>query len=148
MTETVVWTDGSSTGRWGVGGWAWCVLEGPYADWCDSGGDQHTTNQRMELTAAHQAVLSLPGPIVVTSDSEYVVRCFNDRWYEKWVAKDWRKVANTDLWQPFIRDVLARGEEVRFEWVRGHAGVEGNEQADQLAKAAKQEQARLLEAMA
>jgi ribonuclease HI len=134
---TTVWTDGSSTGGWGVGGWAWCVLDGPSAGRCESGGEVWTTNQRMELLAAHRAVLALSGLLLVCSDSQYVVRCFTDRWWRGWIRRDWRKVANADLWQPFVRDVLDRHGEVRFAWVRGHVGHPGNEEADRLAKAAK-----------
>lgn len=137
LPYTTVWTDGSSTGRWGIGGWAWCVLDGPNAGREGSGGDPWTTNQRMEMQAAHEAVKALPGLLLIVSDSQYVVRCFTDRWWIRWDARDWRKVANTDLWQPFIADVLERAGEVRFAWVKGHAGLPGNERADELAKAAK-----------
>jgi ribonuclease HI len=134
---TTVWTDGSSTGRWGPGGWAWCVVDGPLAGQHASGGHEHTTNQRMELLAAHEAVNALPGLLLVVSDSAYVVNCFRDQWWKGWQERRWRKVANDDLWRPFITDVLDRRGEVRFAWVKGHAGLPGNEEADRLAKAAK-----------
>lgn len=137
LPYTTVWTDGSSTGGWGVGGWAWCVIDGPNEGAQASGGAPWTTNQRMELQAAHEAVRALSGLLLVVSDSQYVVRCFNEAWWRGWIRKDWRKVKNADLWQPFVRDVLDRGGEVRFAWVRGHVGHPGNELADQLAKAAR-----------
>lgn len=140
LPYTTAWTDGSSTGKWGPGGWAWCVIDGPRAGEHNAGGHPDTTNQRMELLAAHEAVKSLPGLLLVVSDSQYVVRCFTDEWWRAWDRREWRKVANTDLWQPFIADVLERDGEVRFAWVRGHVGHPGNELADQLAKAAKLEQ--------
>lgn len=142
---TTAWTDGSSTGQWGPGGWAWCVIDGPRAGEHDSGGHPDTTNQRMELQAAHEAVKTLPGLLLVVSDSQYVVRCFTDEWWKGWDRREWRKVSNTDLWQPFVADVLERRGEVRFAWVRGHVGHPGNEQADQLAKAAKNAQALALQ---
>lgn len=137
---TTVYTDGSSTGKWGVGGWAWIVIDGPNAGMHDSGGDTWTTNQRMELQAAHMAVRSIPGLLLVVSDSAYVVNCFTDEWWRKWQARGFHKVKNADIWRPFIDDVLARNGEVKFAWVRGHAGLPGNEAVDQLAKAAKNDQ--------
>lgn len=137
LPYTTAWTDGSSTGRWGPGGWAWCVVDGPGAGRCDSGGHPDTTNQRMELQAAHEAVKALPGLLLVLSDSAYVVNCFRDRWWQKWRERSWHKVANVDLWRPFIDDVLARDGEVRFAWVKGHAGHPGNEEADRLAREAR-----------
>lgn len=130
---TTVYTDGSSTGGVGPGGWAWVTLDGRQG----SGGALDTTNQRMEVQAAHEAVKALPGLLLVVSDSQYVVRCFTDRWWEKWAVRDFRKVKNADLWRPFIYDILERRGEVRFAWVKGHAGLPGNEAADQLAKAAR-----------
>lgn len=134
---TAAWTDGSSTGKVGPGGWAWCVVDGPQAGLEASGGATDTTNQRMELLAAHEAVRAIPGLLLIVSDSEYVVRCFTERWYLKWMDRRFHKVKNADLWWPFVVDVLERAGEVRFTWVKGHAGLEGNERADALAKAAK-----------
>ena len=134
---TTVYTDGSSTGRWGPGGWAWCVVDGPRAGEHASGGHHRTTNQRMELQAAHEAVKGIPGLLLVVSDSAYVVNCFRDEWWRRWLERSFHKVANADLWEPFIRDVLDRRGGVRFAWVKGHAGLPGNEEADRLAKAAK-----------
>lgn len=137
---TTVWTDGSSTGAWGVGGWGWAVIDGPLAGREGYGGHEWTTNQREELTAAHEAVKALPGLLLVVSDSQYVVRCFTEKWYVGWIRKDYRGVKNDDLWKPFIDDVLARNGEIKFEWVKGHQGMPGNERADVLAKRGKVEQ--------
>ena len=134
---TTVYTDGSSTGRWGAGGWAWVVIDGPNAGRHDSGGDTWTTNQRMELQAAHEAVRAISGLLLVVSDSQYVVNCFNDKWWRRWRQVGFRGVKNADIWEPFIDDVLARRGEVKFAWVRGHAGLPGNEAVDVHAKAAK-----------
>jgi ribonuclease HI/uncharacterized phage-like protein YoqJ len=130
---TAVYTDGACRGNPGPGGWAWAVQGGAYA----SGAAEHTTNQRMEINAAYQAVLSLPGRLEVVSDSTYVVNCFRDRWWEGWVRKGWvnsqrKPVANRDLWEPFVELVAERGD-VTFRWVKGHAGDPMNDLVDRLA---------------
>lgn len=93
----------------------------------------------MELTAVLEALTELDqGTIEINSDSTYVVNCFRDRWYEGWLARDWKTsqrkpVANRDLWEPLVERVLARPGEVSFRWVKGHSGNEMNDLADQLA---------------
>ena len=77
-----VWTDGACSGNPGPGGWAWATRDGRQ----DSGGEPATTNQRMEIRAALEAVRALPGPLVVVSDSTYVVNCFRDGWWRGWLA--------------------------------------------------------------
>jgi ribonuclease HI len=106
-----------------------------------SGGELRTTNQRMEITAALEAVRALApaGPVVVVSDSTYVVNCFRDRWWVKWEANGWRNakkqpVANADLWRPLVE--LVGRSEVTFRWVKGHSGDRLNDLVDQLAVAA------------
>jgi ribonuclease HI len=106
-----------------------------------AGGEVLTTNQRMEITAVLEALraLSGAGPVVVVSDSTYVVNCFRDRWYLRWEANGWRNakkqpVANADLWRPLV--ALVREHEVSFRWVRGHSGDRLNDLVDQLAVAA------------
>lgn len=130
---TTIYTDGACSGNPGPGGWAWAIVGGHYA----SGGEAHTTNQRMEISAAFEAVRSNPGPLVIVSDSTYVVHCFRDRWHEGWRRRGWRNskkepVANRDLWEPFIELVLARGD-VEFRWVKGHGGDPMNDLVDRLA---------------
>jgi ribonuclease HI len=105
----------------------------------ESGGERHTTNQRMELTAVLRAVeyfTALDTPLLIVSDSQYVVNCFKDRWHVKWHATNWKhgQVKNRDLWEPLIELALAHG--VQFEWIKGHSGDPGNEMADRLASAA------------
>jgi len=136
VSERVVYTDGACSGNPGPGGWAWAL--GP-DDWA-RGHAEHTTNQRMEITAAMEAVAALRGPLEVRSDSTYVVNCFNQRWHVGWRKKGWRNsqrqpVANRDLWEPFIELVEARGD-VRFSWVKGHSGDPMNDLVDGLAVAA------------
>jgi ribonuclease HI len=131
---TVVYTDGACSGNPGPGGWAWAVPDGPYA----SGAEAHTTNQRMEIRAALEAIEVLTdGPLQIVSDSTYVVNCFRDRWHEGWVRRGWlnsqrKPVANRDLWEPLIERVLARGD-VTFRWVKGHSGDPMNDMVDGLA---------------
>jgi ribonuclease HI len=136
---TVVYTDGSCLGNPGPGGWAWAVPDGPW----ESGAEPQTTNQRMEITAVLRALRALadgPAPmqIVVMSDSNYVVKCFNDRWYEGWERRGWRNaqgkpVANQDLWEPLLALALEGGHEVTFTWVKGHSGDKWNDVVDRLA---------------
>lgn len=130
---TVVYTDGACSGNPGPGGWAWAVPGGRYASGCEA----HSTNQRMEIAAAFDAVLTLDGPLDVVSDSTYVVNCFRDRWWEGWLKRGWlnsqkKPVANRDLWEPFITLVRDRGD-VDFRWVKGHSGDRMNDLVDRLA---------------
>ncbi len=135
-TTTEVFTDGACSGNPGPGGWAWATRDGRR----DSGGDPSTTNQRMELQAVLEALRVLAGPVVVNSDSTYVVNCFNERWYEGWLARSWRNsqrkpVANRDLWEPLIDLYLDRSDEISFVWVKGHSGDEMNDLVDAMAVA-------------
>jgi ribonuclease HI len=137
---TVVFTDGACLGNPGPGGWAWAEPDGAYA----SGHAARTTNQRMEISAAYEAVKAHPGPLDVVSDSTYVVNCFRDRWWEGWIARGWltsarKPVANRDLWEPFVDLVRARGD-VTFRWVKGHSGDRMNDLVDMLAVEAAQTQ--------
>ena len=140
---TIAYTDGACLGNPGPGGWAWAVPDGPFA----SGPADRTTNQRMEMLAALEAVRALPGRLEVVSDSTYVVNCFRDRWWEVWIRRGWvnsarKPVANRDLWEPFVELVRARGD-VTFRWIKAHAGHAMNELVDGLAvEAAKTQRSR------
>src|SRR5689334_21461445 len=130
---TVAYTDGACCGNPGPGGWAWAVPNGPYA----SGVEAKSTNQRMEVSAALEAVRALPGPLSIVCDSTYVVNCFRDRWFEGWMKRGWtnsskKPVANRDLWEPLIDLYLERGD-VEFAWVKGHSGDPMNDLVDRLA---------------
>lgn len=140
MSDAItVYTDGACSGNPGPGGWAWAVSR----DLCDSGGESPTTNQRMEVTAAWRAVQNFSGEyssIEIVSDSTYVVKCFNDKWHVGWLKRGWKNsagkpIANKDLWEPFIKDVLSHGN-VTFTWVKGHSGDVMNDLVDQLAVSA------------
>jgi ribonuclease HI len=128
-----VWTDGACSGNPGPGGWAWATEDGRQA----SGGERQTTNQRMEIKAALEAVLTLDAPLTVVSDSTYVVNCFRDGWWRGWLSRGWvnsakKPVANRDLWEPLVTAVRDRGE-VTFRWVKGHSGDPMNDLVDRLA---------------
>jgi ribonuclease HI/uncharacterized phage-like protein YoqJ len=117
------------------------VEDGPFA----SGAEKHTTNQRMEIAAALEAVRALDGPVEVVSDSTYVVNCFRDRWWEGWLKRGWtnsqkKPVANRDLWEPLIDAYRDRGD-VTFRWVKGHSSDPMNDLVDRLAVEAALKQA-------
>lgn len=128
-----VYTDGGC--RKTVGGWAWYnedTLE------YESGVEVPSTNQRMELLAALDALDHHldDEELCIVSDSQYLVNCFKNRWFERWERNGWRNnkgfpIENQDLWRALIGLYKAHGS-VEFEWVRGHAGIFGNEKADQL----------------
>ncbi|HEX5089624.1 MAG TPA: ribonuclease H [Nocardioides sp.] len=131
-----VYTDGACSGNPGPGGWAWALSTTDHA----SGHEAASTNQRMEIRAALEAVRSLSGPLLVVSDSTYVVNCFRDRWHEGWQSRGWvtsarTPVANRDLWEPLVTLVAERGD-VAFRWVKGHSGDQMNDFVDALAVAA------------
>ena len=128
-----VWTDGACSGNPGPGGWAWATEDGRQG----SGAESPTTNQRMEIQAALEAVKALDGPLTVVSDSTYVVNCFKDAWWKGWLARGWvnsakKPVANRDLWEPLITLYTERGD-IAFRWVKGHSGDPMNDLVDQLA---------------
>jgi ribonuclease HI len=94
----------------------------------------------MEISAALQAVRQLDGPLLVVSDSTYVVNCFRDGWHRGWLERGWltsakKPVANRDLWEPLVDLVVGRGD-VAFTWVKGHSGHPMNDFVDGLAVAA------------
>ena len=134
LSETVVFTDGACLRNPGPGGWAWAVVGGDYA----SGAEERTTNQRMEVTAVLRALQSVSGPLLVMSDSTYVVNCFRDRWWEGWERRGWRNsagkpVANRDLWEKLFSYAFDPERSVRFDWVKGHSGDPMNDLVDRLA---------------
>ncbi|WP_427892890.1 ribonuclease H family protein [Kribbella sp. GL6] len=131
-----VFTDGACAGNPGPGGWAWALSKAEYA----AGHEAASTNQRMEIRAVLEAVRANDGPLLVVSDSTYVVNCFRDRWYAGWLERGWltsakRPVANRDLWEPLVTLVTERGD-IAFQWVKGHSGHEMNDFVDALAVAA------------
>jgi ribonuclease HI len=131
-----VYTDGACAGNPGPGGWAWAIsIDTPVFGYVPA-----TTNQRMEIRAALEAVRALAGPLLVVSDSAYVVNCFRDGWWRGWLQRGWtnsarQPVANRDLWEPLVDLVNDRGD-VAFDWVKGHSGHPMNDLVDRLAVAA------------
>jgi cyclic pyranopterin phosphate synthase len=119
-----IYTDGACDGNPGRGGWAAIVVEDGRQRVL-RGGERHTTNNRMEITAAIKGLEAVPlgVEVTVTSDSEYVI---------KTMTRNWKRNANTDLWPRL--DALAASRRVRWEWVRGHTGHPFNELADRVAK--------------
>lgn len=139
-SEVVVYTDGACSGNPGAGGWAAVLQYGEHVKEI-SGGEAHTTNQRMELTAAVQALETLKRPcrVRVHSDSAYLINAFRQRWFDRWLRNGWRNakgepVENQDLWER----LLELADKHRIEWVKvkGHSDVELNNRCDELARAA------------
>ncbi|MDR3538485.1 MAG: ribonuclease HI [Acetobacteraceae bacterium] len=135
-----IWTDGGCKPNPGPGGWG-AILRFRGAERELSGSDSATTNNRMELTAAAEALEALKRPcrIVLHTDSEYL-RNGVTRWHAGWVRRNWRNaagdpVANMDLWQRIL--AAAKQHKIEWHWVRGHAGDAMNERADKLATAAR-----------
>jgi ribonuclease HI len=138
--EVTIYTDGACSGNPGPGGWA-AVLRFGDSEREISGGEAHTTNQRMELRAAIEGLKALTRPcrVHLHSDSAYLVNCFRQRWYENWIRNSWMTraktpVGNRDLWEELIR--LNEIHDVEWIKVAGHAGDPLNERCDVLARQA------------
>lgn len=138
-----IYTDGSCLGNPGPGGWGAVLLYGGGGNEKIreiSGGEQNTTNNRMELTAALAALRALQKPCEVDfyTDSEYLkqgITCWLARWKQRnWLTSARQPVKNVDLWRA-LEGALG-GHRIRWHWVRGHAGDQGNERADKLARSA------------
>ncbi len=136
MKQVEAFTDGACRGNPGPGGWGALLRFGEHERelW---GGEAETTNNRMELTAAIEALRALKEPcrVVLTTDSEYVRKGITE-WMEAWKRRGWRTAAkkpvkNVDLWQAL--DQESQRHEVDWHWVKGHSGHRENEIADQLA---------------
>ncbi len=131
-----IYTDGASRGNPGPGGYGVILRYGPHVKEL-SEGFRKTTNNRMELLAviAGLEAITKPGiPVTVFSDSKYVVDAVEKRWVFGWEKKGFTGKANPDLWQRFLQ--IYRKHQVKFVWVRGHAGHAENERCDELAVAA------------
>jgi ribonuclease HI len=135
--DVVIYTDGACRGNPGPGGWG-AVLTARGRDKEICGGELATTNNRMELTAACEALEALNRPcrVELHTDSQYV-RTGIVEWLRIWKARGWKtttkgKVKNEDLWRRL--DAARERHEVDWRWVKGHAGHEMNERADRLAR--------------
>lgn len=136
VKEVFIYTDGACRGNPGPGGWGALLQFGEHQREL-YGGEPETTNNRMELTAAIEALRALREPcrVQLTTDSIYV-RDGITRWLPNWKQKGWKTAAkkpvkNADLWQQL--DALNSQHDVQWHWVKGHSGHPENELADQLA---------------
>lgn len=137
--EVEIFTDGACRGNPGPGGWG-ALLRYQMKEKKIYGAEKETTNNRMELKAAIEALSSLKKPcsVAITTDSEYVRKGMTE-WLKNWKARDWKTsdkkpVKNKDLWQTL--DELVMQHQVKWHWVKGHSGHPENEIADALANQA------------
>ncbi len=137
--DLVIYTDGACSGNPGPGGWG-VLMQFGNKEKTLNGGEPETTNNRMELMAAIKALEAVKpefrGTITLWTDSTYVLKGITE-WIHGWKKRGWKKsdkkpVINKDLWQRL--DVLNAEKDINWKWVKGHAGVEGNERADELAR--------------
>lgn len=143
LPRVELYTDGACSGNPGPGGWGYILrhpASGSERQGC--GAEEGTTNNRMELTAVIEGLSALTSPSIVElySDSQYVLKGLNE-WLAQWKARGWKTagkkpVKNRELWERL--DELSTRHEVRFHWIRGHAGHPENERADGLAVAARE----------
>jgi ribonuclease HI len=137
--EVIVYTDGACSGNPGPGGWgAVLIWNGKEKEL--SGGAPQTTNNQMEMQAVIEAlnVLNKPCTVIIHSDSALIINAFSQGWIDSWQKRGWRKadkkpVENKELWQDMLEAM--KPHDVKWVKVKGHAGIELNERADQLAVA-------------
>jgi ribonuclease HI len=136
LTRVDIYTDGACRGNPGPGGWGAVLVANRHRKTL-YGGEPLTTNNRMELTAAIEALAALKGrqQVVMHTDSKYLLEGIS-RWLPGWKQRGWKTAAkkpvkNQDLWQKL--DALASKHDVTWKWVKGHSGHAGNEEADALA---------------
>jgi len=137
--EVIVYTDGACSGNPGPGGWgAVLIWNGTEKEL--SGGDAHTTNNRMEMQAVIEALKALTKPCLVKvhSDSSLIINAFSQGWIDSWIKRGWRKadkkpVENKELWQAMLEAM--KPHNVKWIKVKGHSGIELNERVDRLAVA-------------
>ena len=136
-TVVEMWTDGACKGNPGVGGWGVWMRSGTHEREL-FGGEEDTTNNRMELTAVIEGLRAIKRPctVILNIDSQYVMKGMTS-WLAGWKRNGWRTadkkpVKNADLWQRL--DAAVNRHTVRWHWVRGHAGHDLNERADALAR--------------
>ena len=136
MADITIYTDGSSRGNPGAGGYGIVLISGPHRKEL-SAGYRLTTNNRMELMAVCVALEALKfegSNVTLYSDSKYVIEAVNQRWVFGWEQKRFVGKKNPDLWMRFLR--AYRRHNVRFVWVKGHASTVENNRCDELAVAA------------
>lgn len=138
VKEVEIYTDGACSGNPGPGGWGAVLLSGGRMKEL-SGFAPYTTNQRMELLGAVEALTALKVACAVTlySDSAYLINAFRQDWFERWEKNGWlnarkQPVENQDLWKELLR--LSRKHKITWVKVKGHAGDKWNERCDELAR--------------
>ena len=132
LKQITLYADGSSLGNPGPGGYGGILeYKGHTKEY--SGGEDLTTNNRMELRGVIEGLKLLQEPcyVEIVSDSSYVVKAINE-WLSGWVAKEFKKVKNVDLWQEYLE--VSKPHTVKGTWVRGHNGHPQNERCDELAR--------------
>lgn len=143
MSQTItLYVDGACKGNPGLGGWgAYVITEQGEHKLC--GGEALTTNNRMELQAAIEGVSFCPvdAHLIIWTDSNYVKQGITE-WIHGWKKKNWKDVKNPDLWQKL--DAVCANRNIEWNWIKGHAGHEGNEMADQLANLGAEQTAQQL----
>jgi len=139
--HVTIWTDGSCDTASGDGGWAYLLRMGAH-ERRESAYEPATTNNRMELTAAVEALRALREPCRVTlvTDSQYLKKAFSDGWLDTWQRNGWRTasrapVKNRDLWEELLSQT--ERHDVDWRWTRGHDGHAENEQVDRMALTAR-----------
>ncbi len=138
MKTVTIYTDGACSGNPGPGGWG-AILEYNGHRREMSGGEKETTNNRMELLGAINALSALKEPCAVElyTDSQYLEKAINEGWLAGWKKKNWKRkggeLKNVDLWQRL--DALMQTHSVRLHWVKGHADNANNNRCDELAVA-------------
>ena len=151
--NVTIYSDGSSRGNPGPGGYGtvlhYVTPKGELVKLELSQGYVETTNNRMELMGVITGLeaLNRPCDVKVVSDSQYVIKAFNEHWIDSWVKSNWKRksgpVLNSDLWKRLLKAMEPHN--VSFEWIKGHAGLPENERCDELAtKAADEEPSKLL----
>ena len=142
MSDFTIYTDGACSGNPGPGGWAAIVMGDDTQQL--TGGEPHSTNNRMELTAALEALKALDAPtrVKLHTDSAYLSNAFNQGWLDSWQENDWQTASNDDVKnQQLWKDLLDQADRhnVEWVWVKGHADNELNNMADELAVTAMEQ---------
>ncbi len=134
MKQVTIYTDGACLGNPGPGGWC-CILTYNGREKIFSGGEKHTTNNRMELMSVIEGLKMLKEPCFaqIVSDSKYVVDAFNNKWIYSWINNNWKKsggspVKNRELWEELLKQ--CDNHKVSFKHIKGHSGHEYNERCD------------------
>jgi len=145
--KVIIYTDGACSGNPGPGGWGVLLKFENHAKEI-FGSEKETTNNRMEMTAAIEALKALKKPCLVElhTDSKYLQLGITE-WIHKWIKNNWYKnnnelVKNADLWQKLYYEI--KSHDIIWKWVKGHSDIEGNQIADRLAVMGKEEAIKML----